>query len=93
MYIVLERSRMHSVASAVRDAVIVDVCRTWREACDAAEWYADDCLAACAVNTETGQVYLSSGAGCALSWIHKPDPAFGGVSASGYLERKGEKYV
>lgn len=88
MYVILERSRLRSLGSTIRDAIIVGVPATWEDACAAADEYSDDGLSAVAVCTETGRVYHAGGAETMADWIHTPDMAYDGMSVSEYLEMK-----
>ena len=88
MFVTLERSYCRSLASAIRDAIIVGVFPTWAAACESADEYADDCLSAVAVCTETGRVYFAGGAETVSESIHEPSDAFEGMSAGDYLAMK-----
>lgn len=84
---------MRSLGSTIRDAIIVGAPATWEDACAAADEYSDDGLSAVAICTETARVYHAGGAGAIADWIHAPDIAYGGMSASEYLEMKATRYI
>ncbi len=85
MFVTLERSYCRSLVSAIRDAVVVGVFPAWSDACESADAYADDCLSAVAVCTETGRVYFAGGAETVSDLLREPSDEFGGMSAADYL--------
>ncbi len=93
VFVTLERGRLHSVRSAVRDAIIVGVFPTWAGACASADEWCDDGLSAVAVCTETGRVYRVVGVETTPDWFHAPSSEFNGMTASDYLEAAAARYA
>lgn len=93
MFVTLERGRLRSVRSAVRDAIVVGVSATWSGACALADEWRDDGLSAVAICTETGRVYCAAGKETIPDWFHTPASEFKGMTASDYLEAAAARYA